>query len=150
MSTFSRTNSKPWIARHPWPWIAVLGAVVAGCANGIYGSSSDVPVKGKVLLADGKPLSSGRVIFVSSETALSYGGTLSSDGGFELKQGSRVGAPAGSYKVRIEVDETSLPKGRAKSHQLPFPSRYLDEDVSKLAATVQAGADNAFEFKLTR
>jgi hypothetical protein len=90
------------------------------------------------------------VIFVSSETALSYGGTLSSDGVFELKQGSRVGAPAGNYKVRIEVDETNLPKGRAKSHQLPFPSRYLDEDVSKLAATVSAGADNAFEFKLTR
>jgi hypothetical protein len=130
--------------------IAVVAAVSGGCGSGTFGSPSDYPVKGKILLADGKPLTSGRVIFVSDQTALSYGGTVTSDGGFELKQGSRVGAPAGNYKVRIEVDETTLPKGRSRSPHLPFPSRYLDEDVSKLAATVNAGGGNAFEFKLTK
>ena len=78
------------------------------------------------------------MVFVSSETALSYVGQIGDDGGFELKQGDRVGAPAGNYKVRIEIDETSLPKRSGKSSNLPFPPRYLDEDVSKLAATVKA------------
>jgi hypothetical protein len=106
-------------------------------------------VKGKVLLADGKPLDSGRVIFVSSDTALSYAGTVQPDGSYELKQGDRAGAPQGSYKVRIEVDETSLPKGR-RSRRLPFPEKYLDEDVSTLAASVRSDADNHFEFKLVK
>ena len=130
--------------------VAAVGLAVAGCGQSSFRSGPDYPVKGKILLADGKPLHSGRVVFVSSETALSYAGPIGDDGGFELKQGDRVGAPAGNYKVRIEIEETSLPKRRGKSSNLPFPARYLDEDVSKLAATVKADPENAFEFKLTK
>ncbi len=130
--------------------VAAVGMAVAGCGQSSFRSGPDYPVKGKILLADGKPLRSGRVVFVSSETALSYAGPIGDDGGFELKQGDRVGAPAGNYKVRIEIDETSLPKRRGKSSNLPFPARYLDEDVSKLAATVKADPENAFEFKLSK
>jgi hypothetical protein len=123
--------------------------LAAGCGQS-FRSGPDYPVKGRVLLADGKPLRMGRVVFVSSETALSYAGPIDDDGEFELKQGDRVGAPAGSYKVRIEVDETNLPKSRKKGAAYPFPARYLDEDVSKLAATVKADApENRFEFKLS-
>jgi hypothetical protein len=129
--------------------VAAVGMAVPGCGQGSSRSGPDYPVKGKVLLADGKPLRFGRVVFVSSETALSYMGQVGDDGGFELKQGDRVGAPAGSYKVRIEINETSLPKSRGKSSNLPFPAKYQDEDVSKLAATVEAKPENSFEFKLT-
>ncbi len=128
--------------------VAAVGLAVAGCGQSSFRSGPDYPVKGKVLLAGGKPLRSGRVVFVSSETALSYAGPIGDDGGFELKQGDRVGAPAGNYKVRIEIDETRLPKGRGKSANLPFPARYRDEDVSKLAVAVKADSENAFEFKL--
>jgi hypothetical protein len=130
--------------------VAAVGMTVAGCGQGSFRSGPDYPVKGKVLLADGKPLRSGRVIFVSSETALSYLGPIGDDGGFELKQGDRVGAPAGNYKVRIEINETGLPKGRGKSSNLPFPAKYRDEDGSKLTATVKAEPENPFEFKLTK
>jgi hypothetical protein len=130
--------------------VAAVGMAVAGCGQGSFRSGPVYPVKGKVLLADGKPLRSGRVVFVSSETALSYVGPIGDDGGFELKQGDLVGAPAGNYKVRIEIDETSLPKRRGKSSNLPFPAKYRDEDASKLIATVKAEPENAFEFKLAK
>src|SRR5271166_3314215 len=131
-------KSNPMV-RTAWVWlVAAVGMAVAGCGQSSFRSGPDYPVKGKILLADGKPLSSGRVVFVSSETALSYAGPIRADGGFELKQGDRVGAPVGKYKVRIEIDETSLPKGRGKSANLPFPGRYRDEDTSKLVATVKA------------
>jgi len=129
--------------------IAAVGMAVTGCGQGSFRSGPDYPVKGKVLLADGKPLRSGRVVFVSSATALSYAGRIGADGVFELKQGDRVGAPAGDYKVRIEIDETSLPKGHGKSPILPFPARYRDEDASKLTATVKTDPENVFEFKLS-
>jgi len=128
--------------------VAAVGMTVAGCGQGSFRSGPDYPVKGKVLLADGKPLRSGRVVFVSSATALSYAGPIGDDGGFELKQGDRVGAPAGDYKVRVEIDETSLPKSRGKSSNLPFPAKYRDEDTSKLTATVKAESEKPLEFKL--
>jgi len=52
--------------------------------------------------------------------------------------------------VRIEIDETSLPKGHGKSSNLPFPAKYRNEDASKLTATVKAEPENPFEFKLTK
>jgi hypothetical protein len=140
-------------SRGEWIWAclaltACLG--IAGCGEGSFGGSRDYPVKGIVVQSDGKPLSAGRVVFVSDETALSYGGTIGADGNFELKQGSRVGAPAGNYKVRVEIDETTIPKTRKRASNLPFAGKYLDEDASKLVATVKTEGENAFEFKLTR
>jgi hypothetical protein len=132
-------------------WVlALFVVIVTGCGTDGFTSFSDHPVKGRILLPDGKPLGSGRVVFVSSATALSYGGSIGSNGDFELKQGSRVGAPEGEYRVRIEIDETRLPKRRGNSPRLPFPAKFLDEDASRLAAKVQASGDNTFEFKLTR
>ncbi len=139
------------MARTACLWLVVaVGIAVAGCGQNSFRSGPDYPVKGKVLLADGKPLRSGRVVFVSSETALSYVGPIGDDGGFELKQGDRAGAPAGSYKVRVEIDETSLTKGSGKSPNLLFPAMYRDEDASKLTATVEAFTENALEFKLSK
>jgi hypothetical protein len=91
------------------------------------------------------------VVFVSSDSALSYAGQIGDSGGFELKQGDRIGAPAGNYKVRIDIDETSLPKGPGRTTKLPFPTRYRDEDTSRLEVTVKAdpGVENAFEIKLS-
>ncbi len=137
------------MARAGFWFVLVVGVAVGGCGQGNYRSGPDYPVKGKVLLADGKPLRSGRVVFVSSATALSYMGVVGDDGGFELKQGDRVGAPAGDYKVRVEIDETTLPKGKGKAPSLPFPAKYRDEDVSKLEAKVNPDPENIFEFKLT-
>ena len=150
MREWQRVHIIGW-RRLAWPCLAIAaGLAIAGCGGGSFGSSKDYPVKGKVVQSDGKPLSAGRVVFVSSDTALSYGGAIGAAGGFELKQGSRVGAPAGNYKVRVEVDESTLGKKGKGVANLPFPAKYLDEDASKLEAAVKSEGENVFEFKLTK
>jgi predicted outer membrane repeat protein len=132
-------------------WVVVMaGLGVSGCGGAGLGGGPDYPVKGRVLLADGKPLGTGRVVFVSDETALSHGGAIASDGSFELKQGSRAGAPAGHYKVRVDVEESHASKARTKTTNLRFSAKYADEDASRLTALVKASGENFFEFKLTK
>jgi hypothetical protein len=104
-----------------------------------------------VQLPDGKPLTTGRVVFVSKD-GLNSIGTLGADGTFSLTTGaSGEGAPAGEYKVRLEAGETSFKKG-AKPAQtaqaLPFPEKYADEDSSELTATVKAEPTKLEPFKL--
>ena len=130
---------------------ALLAACVAGCSESNPLSSATLyPVKGKVFLADGKPLSSGQVVFVSSQTTITSTAKLHSDGTFELKEGSGSGLPEGAYKVRIEGGSGTDGKGPGRSKGgLPFDNQFLDEDASGLTATVtKAEANNSFEFKL--
>ena len=103
------------------------------------------PVKGKVLLPDGKPLASAKVTFVGPVTTTV---PTESDGTFIVK-GSKEGLPAGDYKVRLDPPE-STSAGKKKGIQLPFPSHYLDEDSSGLTATVKADGPNDFEFALKK
>ena len=91
------------------------------------------PVKGKVLLPDGKPLAAGRVVMVSSDGLTSPSGPVTPDGTFTISSGDgQDGAPAGDYKVRIEPVLTS--KRGAKA---PFLNRYTDEDASGLKVSVK-------------
>jgi hypothetical protein len=121
-----------------------LTAVVSpsGCGEGSgFGAARAYPVKGKVLLPDGKPLTSGNVVFVATKSTVSSLAKLENDGSFTLN-----GLPEGDYKVRLEVGESS----HAKKGSPPFPSKYLDEDGSDLAATVKSDETaNTFELKLT-
>jgi hypothetical protein len=131
----------------------VLAAGLAGCGNPVD-RMTFYPVKGKVVLADGKPLAAGNVVFVATETTLTSAAKLENDGTFVVK-GSKDGLPAGDYLVRIEVDESRTSPSRAKSTRrkgvpVPFPEKYLDEDASGLRAAVKPGENNNFEFKLTK
>jgi hypothetical protein len=110
------------------------------------------PVKGKVLRADGKPLTSGRIVFVAAETTITSTATIESDGGFQFKGSSGDGLPAGEYRVRIEFGTpASGAKGTKSQADLPFPTKYLDEDTSELTATVTTDeSKNNFEFKLNQ
>ena len=84
-------KSKP-LVRTTCLWlVAAVGMAVAGCGQGSFKYGPDYPVKGKVLLADGKPLRSGRVVFVSSQTALSYAGPIGDDGKFRSETGRSCG-----------------------------------------------------------
>ncbi len=136
-------------------FLAVAGGLV-GCGgeNG-FTSLRTYPVKGTVLLPDGKPLTMGRIMFVSTARGLTYGGTIGADGTFALKSAAREGAPEGEYKVRVEIDETSLPQSKGgkgqRGAQFPFAKKYTDEDASKLTASVKPDeSSNNFEFKLTK
>jgi hypothetical protein len=131
----------------------LLAAIaVTGCGD------SDAPpivkvydVKGKVVLADGKPLTDARIYFVPTDGLMTPVGTVGPDGSFSLRTGqSGEGAVPGEYKVRIEPEDASLlPGGRGpKGKRLPFPAKYLDEDTSKLTVTVKAEPNQLEPFLL--
>jgi hypothetical protein len=106
------------------------------------------PVKGRVLLADGKPLSSGNIVFVATKSTITSTTAIGPDGGFAFKNASGDGLPEGEYRVRIEVTTTNVSGGKAKA-DLPFGAHYLDEDNSKLTAVVTPDeSKNNIEFKL--
>ncbi len=114
-------------------------------------SQSVYEVKGKVLLANGKPLSGGRIFFVRKDGTLRSEGMVGSDGSFALLTGgSGEGAPAGEYKISVEPEDKSLLAGKkaSKGKKLPFPEKYLDEDGSGLTATVKAEPNQLEPFRL--
>jgi hypothetical protein len=139
---------------------AVGLAALPGCGDdNSVGSLTVYPVKGKVLLADGKPLSGGRVVLVptgEAAAAISPNGTISPDGEFTIQAGSAgEGAPEGQYKVRIEADGASLPaatgsKSSRRASQFPFPLQYTDEDSSGLAVAVKPGVNQLEPFTLAK
>jgi hypothetical protein len=130
-----------------WHSIVAVMLVAAGCG----GSSRPFagpryPVKGKVMLEDGKPLTSGRIFFLAIEPPTSAAADIGSDGSFEFKGPPGDGLPAANYKVRISP---AAPVGTKTAVKLPFASKYQDEEDSGLTAPVTADeSKNQFEFKL--
>jgi len=127
----------------------VVVAGLAGCGGGNPTDRMNFyPVKGKVLLPDGKPLTSGKVVFVATEFSLMSPSDIGSDGTFELK-GQKDGLPEGEYRVRIDPGGASGGAGTHRKVALPFAGKYTDEDASGLKAQVKPGENN-FKFNLTR
>jgi hypothetical protein len=140
----------------PVAWVMTAGLAVAlgGCESSPLSGAKLYAVKGKVLLPDGKPLGSGRVVFVGKESMASASAGIQSDGSFEFKTPTGEGLPEGEYKVHLEIDEsrTAAPKGRLSKAKVafPFPQKYADEDTSDLTAVVSSDASkNHFELKLS-
>ncbi len=123
--------------------LAAMLAPVVGC-----GHSNSLPsypvyeVKGKVVLADGKPLSGGWISFVpKGDLPVVPSGEIGPDGTFSLATGSGQGAPPGEYKIRVEAPQ--LQSGPSKSRKRPaFPSKYTDEDSSGVVVTVKAESNH--------
>jgi hypothetical protein len=106
-------------------------------------------VKGKVLLADGQPLTGGWISFVpKGDLSVTPSSPIGSDGTFALTTGgSGEGAPAGDYKVRVEAPQLpGLQKPRRRKP--PFPLKYTDEDSSGLVVTVRTTANRLEPFVL--
>jgi hypothetical protein len=130
---------------------ALLVMSVAGCEGDRFGGLQRYAVKGKVLLADGKPLTNGRVVFLSDAPPASGAAEIGGDGAFEFKGPSGDGLPAAKYRVHITPAPTAgnPSGGRARAAKVPFASKYLDDDTSELTATVTTDeSKNQFEFKL--
>lgn len=140
----------------PRRWLgatAILGLTLlslAGCGGPDTAARPLYPVKGKVLLPDGKPLTTGRVEFLPVAGGMPVAGNVGADGSFSLKTGDgREGAPAGEYKVRLEPTTLATNKS-GKPASLPFPARYSDEDGNTgLTAKVLAEPTTLEPFKLT-
>jgi hypothetical protein len=130
--------------------VVAVAAGLAGCHN-----SDSLPalqvyeVKGKVLLADGKPLSEGWVYFVpKGDLSLTPSGVIGPDGSFSVVTGgSGDGAPPGEYKLRVESPQLQQAAQRSKKRP-PFPAKYNDEDSSGLVVTVRAGSNQLEPIRL--
>lgn len=131
--------------------ILAVGCAGCGSTDGGVKPVTVYPVKGAVVLADGKPLSGGKVYFVPKDGALTAEGKIGPDGTFTLETGgSGDGAPLGDYKVRVEPEDTSVLAGKkaARGKTLPYAIKYLDEDGSGLVATVKAEPNTLEPFRL--
>jgi hypothetical protein len=138
-------------SRRRWTTSLSITAVfaLAGCggeSNPLSGLKV-YPTKGTVTLPDGKPLTTGKVVFVATKSTITAPAKIESDGSFTFKGGANGdGLPEGEYKVRLEAEG---PTGTKKGVP-PFPTKYIDEDSSDLTATVKPGeSGNNFEFTLT-
>ncbi|WP_145952095.1 carboxypeptidase regulatory-like domain-containing protein [Paludisphaera borealis] len=134
-----------------------LAGFLAGCGSSDSAPTSmtTYPVKGKVLLADGKPLASGVVVFALPEKGMEFEAPLESDGSFALKSSYGEGAPEGSYKIRIQADlsKPADPKargGRRSGANLAYPAKYGDETTSGLTAVVKPSANDLEPFTLAK
>jgi hypothetical protein len=142
--SFSGLTNLDQRSRLKWCCGSLLVAVwtsVTGCSN-----SQALPVltvyevKGKVLLADGKPLADGSIYFVpKGDLTVTPSGTIGTDGTFSVVTGgSGKGAPAGEYKIRVESPRYQATQ-KAKKPLYPF--KYTDEDSSGIVITVKPEAN---------
>jgi hypothetical protein len=127
------------------PCFLVFAVSMNGC-GGYTSSAPTYEVKGKVLLANGKTLSAGRVTFVAADGLLPQAsGEIQPDGDFALTtRNAGDGAAPGKYKVRIEPAESK----KAGRKRPSFPVKYVDEDSSGLAVTVRAEPNQLAPFTL--
>src|SRR5262245_50103637 len=106
--------------------LAVL-LFLAGCSS----QYTYVPVRGKVVLKDKKPVTIGSVVFVpDKDNTLKAvaSGKINQDGTYELNTEGRSGVPIGSYIACVrgplrKVDGKEPPP-------LPFSMRYFDANES--------------------
>jgi len=105
--------------------LAVL-VPVSGCSPFTY-----VPVKGKLVMKNKKPVTIGVVVFVpNKENALRLlpQGKIQPDGTYELTTNGRAGAPIGSYIVCVRGP---MRKVHGKDPPpLPYSMRYFDANES--------------------
>jgi hypothetical protein len=128
----------------------LLSSGLFGCTDSPGSISTIYPVKGQILMPDGKPLTSGTVVFVSNR-GQEFSGKLESDGRFSLKSGLGDGAPDGEYLVRLDAEPQSASSAtRAKkgAAALPFPAKYADETTSDVKVNVKPGENNLEPIKL--
>jgi hypothetical protein len=151
LMSFSNAPSSNRVIRLTWRLGSLFAAAwlgLAGCQKADSLPSLKVyEVEGKVLLADGKPLTNGWVYFVpKGDLTITPSGQIGSDGAFSLiTGGSGEGAPPGEYKVRIEAPQIQFAPNRKRP---PFPFKYTDEDSSGLVITVRAEANQLKPFQL--
>jgi hypothetical protein len=145
--------------RRPGPRTAAVLTVamtlqvgLSGCGGGDLPKVGvpTYPVSGKVLRADGSPLPGGLVTFVPGDAkAPKATGPIAQDGTFSLNtEGIAPGAPAGEFKVRIELDPEAGVSAFGPKRGPLFPAKYTKETTSGLTATVQADGTNEFTFSL--
>lgn len=147
---WSLTRGHTTVGMAAWGLVVLALAGSPGCGRSGRYSGPLYSVKGRVILADGKPLSGGSVRFIPTQGGLPASGKIGADGTFVLRTASRDGAAPGEYNVRIEPSSVLLAKapGRAVP-KLPFASKYREYDGNTgLTATIPSRETELEPFRL--
>jgi hypothetical protein len=119
-------------------------AVLAGCAR-----DARLAVSGTVTL-DGKPLKEAIINFAPLDGAAAHSsGAAILDGEFAVP--AKQGVKAGRYRVTIQgVEDTGKTVKDPTMGDIPYKIPITYKEEGQLEATVVAGSENRFDFKLTR
>lgn len=123
---------------------------IAGCSGPDIGQ-----VSGSVTV-NGKPLTTGSILFSNKEAGISINANLGDDGTFVIKTHKAEGLPPGEYQVAVKSvtfggDETPLVGQRPTASAKPtvfIPPKYSNVNTSGLSATVKKGKNEPFVFDL--
>jgi hypothetical protein len=153
----SLTSLAEWIIMHcRTPIRVILLTSLVGILAGCSGSGSSGPeVKGKVLFANGKPLTTGIVIFQpnpkkGNQSKHEARGTIDADGNYTLASEARgqTGIPPGWYRVAVVATKQD-PKNEYAPPTWLIPSRYGSVETSNLSYEVKEGAaTSAYDIRL--
>jgi hypothetical protein len=129
----------------------ILLLVVApfGCSgeNAASVPLKDQRVTGKVVLAGGKPLTRGRIVFVPlQEPFMPLYGKLGPDGTYTLGAGG-IGTSVSHGDFRVCIEPPGYAPGM-KPKGVGFPARYLNESTSGLKATIDEQTHELPTFEL--
>lgn len=134
----------------------LFGVLFALSPLGCEGASKPktVSITGKVVYANGKPLTAGTIIFNSLKEGEDAPLTaIQPDGTFVYS--SENGIPPGEYRVSLATPEgESAParreaeEGEPKASSFPVPEKYLQADTSGWTATVKESGNEPFRFTI--
>jgi hypothetical protein len=126
--------------------VVVLAVSVASCSKG-DGRKATFPVSGKVL--DGnKPVANASVVFHPAGGGEKPHGKTDAAGNFQLTTyAGNDGAPAGDYKVTVELWVTRRPDEGPTSQ---LPPKFAKPETSGFAATVTTGPTDLQPFTIKR
>lgn len=125
-----------------------------GCSGG--SKPKTVAITGKVVYANGKPLTAGSIIFNPAEEGANAPLTaIKPDGTFEFP--SENGVPPGDYRVSLATPEgegeaaPSEGEGEGaerKAPAFPVPPKYLQGDTSGWTVTVKESGNEPLTFTI--
>jgi hypothetical protein len=120
---------------------AMLALMAVGCGGA---SPPTFPVTGKVLFADGSPVTHGIIEFAPRDGGEAARSTIAADGSFDLKTGTRRGAAPGAYRIAViqvaSAEDVAPRQHQAHAKQLRVPAQYRSPETSGLERTIEAGA----------
>jgi hypothetical protein len=130
--------------------MAAGGLAVLFSLTGCSSEFTYVPVKGKVALKNGKPVTFGTVVFMpDKENTLKRipSGKINPDGTYELTTEGKAGVPIGSYIVCVRGPIRKV-NGK-EPPPIPFSMKYFDANESPIKVEVVANpAPGAYDFEL--
>jgi len=131
-----------------------VSILIAGLctAAGCSGGGRPVGRVSGIVTYGGKPVPTGTVVFMPTESGPPAYGNIDPDGRYTLSTYSPGdGAVLGKHAVMITALEQLTPAEAANPNRMPkmlIPAKYNDTKTSGLTADVRAG-ENTIEFDLT-